>query len=42
MGDARNAVRLLDWKPERKTNHLRDVCENNIQTFGSRLIIFFK
>ena len=38
MGDARDTVRLLDWKSERKTNHLRDVCENNIQTFGSYLI----
>jgi hypothetical protein len=40
MDGARNAIRLLDWKPGRKKNNLRDACENNIQTVGSYLIIF--
>ena len=42
MGDARDTMRLLDWKSERKTTHLRDVCENNIQTVASHLIYIYR
>jgi hypothetical protein len=40
MGDVRNAIRLLNWKRERKKT-LRDECENNFQTVGSHLNFFF-
>jgi hypothetical protein len=34
MGDAGNAIGLLEWTPERKKKHFRDAGEDNIQKVG--------